>query len=287
LRLFILIHRSSFNHCCHSINLSLVPTWQIWNSHKIIHSMYLYLTSNSEIVTSFKEQSSKLISWTSYYLQKNAGCFGAGRTMLSFVSMETTLDIVGRSVAWSCTHKRPTWMHLVTSSRKLDLSNLGSTSSRLLPSFHNCHACSKRLLEQYKVTCICYLSCCLILARRTLTNHERMNVYTYISYEIEWPLCMVATIILLAAHNFQYQDSKAKYIRFHWDNTTHGVFWRHITTIIKYNTLLISILRENNLIHKCKCYYTHVWLCLWHMTFTYYVPTILLVFASNSFTPKI
>ena len=45
-------------------------------------------------------------------LSVNAGCFGVGRSIISLLSIEITIDTVGLSVTNSCTHKRPTCMHL-------------------------------------------------------------------------------------------------------------------------------------------------------------------------------
>lgn len=53
---------------------------------------------------------------------------------------ETTSAIVGLSTAWSCTHKRPTWMHLSSSFSGHGPSNAASISLEALPSFHSCHA---------------------------------------------------------------------------------------------------------------------------------------------------
>ena len=84
-------------------------------------------------------QSSDNSSWTE--LIKNAGCFGGTSWRVSFESIETTSNMVGLSIALSCTHKRPTWMHLNTSNGGHDsFSMVESTSSKPLPSFHTCHA---------------------------------------------------------------------------------------------------------------------------------------------------
>ena len=44
-----------------------------------------------------------------------AGVFGGGR-VVSLANMKITSDMVGRSVAASCTHNSPMWMHRETSS---------------------------------------------------------------------------------------------------------------------------------------------------------------------------
>ena len=106
----------------------------------------IYLASICDCVTLFIENFSSLISeppddpsWL--VLTKNACCFGGKSWRVSFESIETTSTMLGLSVAWSCTHKRPTWMHLNTSDGRHDPSSIvGSISSKPLPSFHNCHA---------------------------------------------------------------------------------------------------------------------------------------------------
>ena len=47
-------------------------------------------------------------------VEVNVGYFGEGR-VVSLPSMETTVNMVGRSLACSCTHKSPIRMHFKTS----------------------------------------------------------------------------------------------------------------------------------------------------------------------------
>ena len=42
-----------------------------------------------------------------FLAKENAGFLGEGSTKLSFVNIDMTSDIVGRSIALSSTHKRP------------------------------------------------------------------------------------------------------------------------------------------------------------------------------------
>ena len=123
----------------------------------MIHShitRIFYLATITEIVTLFKEQFSNSIiesfSSPATVMIKNAVCFGGESWRVSFESIETTSSMVGLSVAWSCTHTRPTWIHLNTSNIGHDSSSIArSISSRPLPSFHNCHAWYKQLYTQH------------------------------------------------------------------------------------------------------------------------------------------
>jgi hypothetical protein len=73
-------------------------------------------------------------------LTTKAGCLGVGRVAVSFPSMKTAFNIVGRSLGSSCTHKSPTLTHL-KNSFVLQLSrNVWSIKSNALSSFHNFHA---------------------------------------------------------------------------------------------------------------------------------------------------
>jgi hypothetical protein len=77
-------------------------------------------------------------------LSVNAGCFGGGRSIISLLSIEITIDTVGLFVTNSCTHKRPTCMHLKISVSKHGSDIIGSINATLLPTFHNFHACKKK-----------------------------------------------------------------------------------------------------------------------------------------------
>ena len=72
----------------------------------------------------------------------NVGCFGAAMAAVPVSNIATTDDIVGLSVALSCTHKSPTFMHLDTSAGKHESLMDGSTNSITLSSFHSFHACT-------------------------------------------------------------------------------------------------------------------------------------------------
>ena len=77
-----------------------------------------YLTqraSSAVIETLFNETVPPDIDFgDSVYWKVKAGGFGGGR-VVSLASMKITSDMVGRSVAASCTHNSPMWMHLETS----------------------------------------------------------------------------------------------------------------------------------------------------------------------------
>jgi hypothetical protein len=47
---------------------------------------------------------------------KYAGCFGLTRMIDLLLSIATTSDMVGRSVAFSCTHNNAMFIHLIISS---------------------------------------------------------------------------------------------------------------------------------------------------------------------------
>ena len=74
-------------------------------------------------------------------LVTKAGCLGLGRLAVSFPSMKTTFDIIGRSLGSSCTHNRPTFAHLRNSFPLHVSLSVASIRSNGLLSFHNFHAC--------------------------------------------------------------------------------------------------------------------------------------------------
>ena len=113
-----------------------------------MHELYLYLASSTEIDSPLLDWFSDLPHISTFGVlicMKNAGFFGIGRVMVSFLSMETTSDMEGLSIALSCTHKRPTCMHLITSLRSQDSSNVGSSISKTVPSCHSSHAWYKKV----------------------------------------------------------------------------------------------------------------------------------------------
>ena len=73
-------------------------------------------------------------------LSIKAGFIGRGGSTISLLSMETTLDTVGRSWANSCTHNSPTWMHLKISISKQGSYIIASINAIALFVFHNFHA---------------------------------------------------------------------------------------------------------------------------------------------------
>ena len=76
-------------------------------------------------------------------LSVNACFFGRGRSTISLLSIETTTDAVGLSSANSCTHKRPTCMHLKISISKHGSDIIGSINAAMLLAVHNFHACKQ------------------------------------------------------------------------------------------------------------------------------------------------
>lgn len=103
-----------------------------------------YLPSSNVTVNSLLEQVSGLLEEEAllegHRLTTKAGCLGVGSVAVSLPSMKTTLDMVGRSLGSSCTHKSPTVMHFRYSSfLQLSLS-VSSIKSNALSSFHKCHA---------------------------------------------------------------------------------------------------------------------------------------------------
>jgi hypothetical protein len=73
-------------------------------------------------------------------LANSGGCAGAGICACSLMSMSTTLDMVGRSSGFSCTHSSPTWKHRHASSLEYDPASDASMNSATLSSFHSFHA---------------------------------------------------------------------------------------------------------------------------------------------------
>lgn len=105
------------------------------------HTIFHYRPLTSVIVTSLVEPVVPLVEfgWREPLRKQNAGWFGEG-IVVSLPSMKTTVDIFGRSSAFSCTHRSPTWMHLKASvGGQFSLID-ESTSSKTLPSCHSSHA---------------------------------------------------------------------------------------------------------------------------------------------------
>ena len=73
-------------------------------------------------------------------MSTKAGCFGEGR-VVSQLSMRRIANIVGQSVASSCTHKSPIWMHLKTSWETNDSVIDESTISKALSTLQSSQTC--------------------------------------------------------------------------------------------------------------------------------------------------
>ena len=120
------------------------------NEHKYNHNIIIsrtnatYRPSTTVTVTLLIEHLLWLLWEDSVYkaisLSINAGCFGRGRSTVSLLSMEITKDIVGLSLAKSCTHNNPTCMHLKISILKQGSDIIGSIKATMLSTFHNFHA---------------------------------------------------------------------------------------------------------------------------------------------------
>lgn len=109
----------------------------LWHKQRI-ESMLNYLASTTEIVKKFNEQASFSVfeCKSEFFRLEKAGCWGEGKLSISFVSIETTSDIVGLYAASSWTHKRATLMYLITIRYDASCCNTGSISSQALSSFH-------------------------------------------------------------------------------------------------------------------------------------------------------
>lgn len=133
--------KKNISHISKGFKLLELSWWEVAAIHR---------ASSAEIVMSFTEAGAPAqpeASWPEsiILLLINAGLLGEG-TFTSFPSMNTTSSMLGRSVACSCTHKSPIWIHLKTSWAGYDASspNEESTISRDLPSVHRSHAWSSR-----------------------------------------------------------------------------------------------------------------------------------------------
>ena len=74
------------------------------------------------------------------FLLVNADFFGGGRLIISLLSIETTTDTIGLSLANSWTHNSPTCMHLKISVSKQGSYIIGSINVTMLSAFHNFQA---------------------------------------------------------------------------------------------------------------------------------------------------
>jgi hypothetical protein len=82
-------------------------------------------------------------SWWLTLRLKYAGRLGSHSFIVSLFSIATTSNMVGRSAAFSCTHRSAMITHLVISAGWLCGINDASIRSVHLSSSHNCHACLK------------------------------------------------------------------------------------------------------------------------------------------------
>lgn len=103
---------------------------------------YRYRPSSTETLVLFMELFVfSPVAWASkYHCEKHRGCFGIESNVVSFSSMNTTVDISGLLFGLSCTHKSPMCMHLRASLAEQLSSRDESTKSIALPPFHRLHA---------------------------------------------------------------------------------------------------------------------------------------------------
>ena len=74
---------------------------------------------------------------------KYAGCLGSAGIIVSLLSIATTSTMVGRSIAFSCTHNSAMLMPFIISTEWVLGTKDASTRSAHLPSSHSCHAYKK------------------------------------------------------------------------------------------------------------------------------------------------
>lgn len=75
---------------------------------------------------------------------------------ISFVNILITVDISGRNLAVSCTHRRPTFINWIASFSGKFISSIGSTNCKCLLELWACHAYTYMLIHQAKTTCIIF-----------------------------------------------------------------------------------------------------------------------------------
>ena len=111
---------------------------EIWWS-----SPSIYPASFSEMDKPFSEwifdSLSKILASIALLPIENAGFLGKDNGILSFVNIDSTFDIVGQSIALSCTHNRLTWIHLSIWYLTHESLIAGSNSSTPSPSCHKSH----------------------------------------------------------------------------------------------------------------------------------------------------
>ena len=77
-------------------------------------------------------------------LMKKAGCLGVGRFKVSPSSILITIDMVGRSLGSSCTHKRPIFRHFTNWSAMQVSCRVSSIKSNNLLLVHSPHVCDSK-----------------------------------------------------------------------------------------------------------------------------------------------
>lgn len=112
-----------------------------------------YLASSVVTVTRFTVKDSSCLLEdesvsTGFLPRQNPGFLGCCIVALSLLSIKTTEDMLGLSSACSCTHSRPTCIHLNASEAEHVSTNDESTSSNPFPSFHSFHAWNKLIQNE-------------------------------------------------------------------------------------------------------------------------------------------
>ena len=108
-----------------------------------------YLPYAMDTVSSLALYGSAVVKASSFatLTWKYPGCLGSGRVTLLLLSIATTSDMLGLSVAFSCTHNNAMLMHLIISSVQPLAAIDASTSANHLRSPHKCHACEKFMMD--------------------------------------------------------------------------------------------------------------------------------------------
>ena len=55
---------------------------------------------------------SNTVALITFHSKENGGFFGKGNVVPSFVNIDSTSDMVDRSLVLFCIHRRPIWIHL-------------------------------------------------------------------------------------------------------------------------------------------------------------------------------
>ncbi len=101
---------------CHKTKISVITYRDEYilciSKYLMIIEQYLYRATILEMDNPFIELASDSFSdicaSIAFLAKENAGFLGKGSGKLSFVNIEMTSDIVGRSIGLSSTHRRPT-----------------------------------------------------------------------------------------------------------------------------------------------------------------------------------